>query len=64
MIQNVKKKAVLSCSKKLSALLKNLKTRKICLEIYEIDPAKFLSAPRLLRQTVFKKTRSKINNDF
>ena len=30
--------------------------RKMCLEIYELDPAKFISAPRLDWQTALKKT--------
>ena len=29
-------------------------SRKICLEIYKLDPAKFLSAPGLAWQTAFK----------
>ena len=34
--------------------------RKMCLEIYELDPAKFLSAPGLAWQVVFKETRVKL----
>ena len=30
---------------------------KISLEIYQLDPARFLSAPELVRQTAFKKTK-------
>ena len=33
--------------------------KKICLEIYELDPTKFLLAPRLAWQAVFKKTKVK-----
>ena len=33
------------------------KYRKICLEIYEQDPAKFLSAPRLAWEASLKKTK-------
>ena len=33
------------------------KFRKMCLEIYELDPAKFLSAPRLAWQAAFKKSK-------
>ena len=48
---------------KLSASLKELKKlladafenfRKMCLEIYELDPAKFISAPRLAWQAFLK----------
>ena len=30
--------------------------RKMCLEIHELDPAKFISAPGLVWQAAFKKT--------
>ena len=32
----------------------------MCLEIYELDPAKFLSAPRLAWQAALKKTKAKL----
>ena len=32
----------------------------ICLKIYELDLAKFLSAPRLAWQAAFKKTKVKL----
>ena len=32
-----------------------------CLEIYEIDPAKFLSAPELAWQAALKKTKVKLD---
>ena len=35
--------------------------RNICLEIYELDPAKFLSAPGLAWQAAFKKTNAKLD---
>ena len=35
--------------------------RNICFEIYELDPAKFLSAPRLAWQAAFKKTKVKLD---
>ena len=35
--------------------------RKVCLEIYELDPAKFLSAPRLARQATLKNTEVKLD---
>ena len=31
--------------------------RKMCFEIYQLDPAKLLSAPQLAWQAVFKKTK-------
>ena len=34
--------------------------RKMCLEIYELDPVKFLSAPRLDWQAALKNTRVKL----
>ena len=34
--------------------------RKMYLETYQLDPAKFLSAPRLARQAALKKTRVKL----
>ena len=34
--------------------------RNICLEIYELDPTKFLSAPRLVWQAALKKTKVKL----
>ena len=34
--------------------------RNICLEIYELNPAKFLSAPRLACQAALKKTKVKL----
>ena len=34
--------------------------RKMCLEIYDLDPAKFLSAPGLAWQAAFKKTEVKL----
>ena len=38
-----------------------LRAFKICLEIYEFDPAKFLTAPGLAWQTAFKKTKVKLD---
>ena len=35
--------------------------RNMCLEIYELDPAKFLSAPKLAWQEALKKTKVKLN---
>ena len=35
--------------------------RNMCLEIYELDPAEFLSAPGLEWQAVFKKTKVKLD---
>ena len=35
--------------------------RNICLEIYELDPAKFLSAPGLAWQAALKKTKVKLD---
>ena len=32
----------------------------MCLEIYELDPAKFLSAPGLAWQAALKKTKAKL----
>ena len=34
--------------------------RKMCLEIYDLDPAKFLSVPGLAWQAAFKKTEVKL----
>ena len=34
--------------------------RKICLKIYELDPAKFISAPGLAWQAAWKKTEVKL----
>ena len=34
--------------------------RNMCLEIYELDPAKFLSAPGLAWQAALKKTKVKL----
>ena len=34
--------------------------RKICLKIYQLNPAKYLSAPRLAWQADFKKTEAKL----
>ena len=34
--------------------------RKMCLEIYQLDPGKFLSTPRLAWQASFKKTEVKL----
>ena len=36
--------------------LMHLRTLEICLETYELDPAKFLSAPGLTCQPALKKT--------
>ena len=33
----------------------------MCLEIYELDPAKFLSVPRLAWQAAIKKTKVKLD---
>ena len=38
-----------------------LRTLEICLKIYKLDPAKFLSAPGLLWQAAFKKTKVKLD---
>ena len=35
--------------------------RNMCLEIYELDPAKLLSAPGLAWQAVLKKTKVKLD---
>ena len=35
--------------------------RNICLEIYELDPAKLLSAPGLAWQAALKKTKVKLD---
>ena len=35
--------------------------RNMCLEIYELDPAKFLSAPGLAWKTTLKKTKIKLD---
>ena len=37
------------------------KFRNMCLEIYELDPAKFLSAPGLAWQAALKKTKVKLD---
>ena len=36
--------------------------RNMCLEIYEFDPAKFLSAPGLACQAALKKTKVKLDH--
>ena len=36
--------------------------RKMWIKIYELDPAKFLSAPRLASQAAFKKTKVKLES--
>ena len=38
-----------------------LRTFKICLKIYELDPAKFPSAPELAWQAALKKTKAKLD---
>ena len=35
--------------------------RNMCLEIYKLDPAKFLSAPGLTQQAALKKTKEKLD---
>ena len=35
--------------------------RNMCLEIYELDPAKFLSTPELAWLTALKKTKEKLD---
>ena len=35
--------------------------RKMCIEIYELDPAKFPSAPRLVWQEALQKTKVNCN---
>ena len=35
--------------------------RNMCINIYELDPAKFLSAPGLAWQTALKKTKVKLD---
>ena len=35
--------------------------KNMCLEIYELDPEKFFSAPRLAWQATFKKTKGKLD---
>ena len=35
--------------------------RNICIKIYELDPPKFLSAPGLVWQAAFKKTKVKLD---
>ena len=35
--------------------------RNICLKIYKLDPAKFLSAPGLIWQVALKKTKVKLD---
>ena len=42
----------------LADLFKNF--RKMCLKIYQLDPAKFLSAPGLVWQAALKKTEVKL----
>ena len=37
--------------------------RNMCLEIYDIDPAKFLSSPELAWQAPLKKTKIKLERD-
>ena len=37
------------------------RTIEICLKIYELDPAKFVSAPGLAWQAALKKTKVKLN---
>ena len=39
----------------------DLKTFQICLETYELDPAKFISAPGLAWQAYLKTTKVKLN---
>ena len=41
---------------------KCLKTVEICVEIYELDPRKFLSAPGLAWQAALKKTKAKLDS--
>ena len=36
-------------------------SRNMCLQIYELDPAKFLSAPRLAWQAALKETKVKLD---
>ena len=38
-----------------------LRTFEICLEIYELDPARFLTAPGLTWQETLKKTKVKLD---
>ena len=38
----------------------HLRTLEICLKTYKLDPAKFLSAPRLAWQVALKKTKVKL----
>ena len=38
-----------------------LKTVEICVEVYELDPRKFLSAPGLAWQAALKKTKAKLD---
>ena len=38
-----------------------LRTAKICLELYELHPSKFLSAPALTWQEDLKKTKVKLD---
>ena len=35
--------------------------RNMCIEIYDLDPASFLTAPRLACQVTFKKTKVKLD---
>ena len=35
--------------------------RNMCLEIYELDPAKFISVPGLVSQAALKETKVKLN---
>ena len=44
----------------LADIFQNL--RKMCLKIYEVDPAKFISAPGLAWQAALKKTKVKLNS--
>ena len=38
-----------------------LRTLEICFKIYELDPAKFLSAPGLAWEAALKKTKVKLD---
>ena len=38
-----------------------LRTLEICLEVYELDPTKLVSAPRLAWQAAFKNTKVKLD---
>ena len=35
--------------------------RNMCIKIYELDPAKFLSTPRLARQAALEKSKGKLD---